>query len=334
MTVVKTLALEFDPRSIVRLAPSAVSTYLRQPIGPTRGKAHEYRFASVPTPGRRADPLPGSLLCGHRVGGDSSGSCTLQLLCGGRAGTVPVGDRLLRLPRRQRSGRDLQLRLRDPLCRRRPVHPSRQPLGARAGLRSRGGRRLQPAAQPHRGVVRPRAASLVHRAAHGPTAAGDADRGSPGHHRPGDHAVAAGRRARPVAAAAEPVDGGRAGRHVSDAAISTAVRPAARPPAAGAAALLPAAGGSAGVPAERRSAAGLPAAAAATGAAPAGAAAGTAAAGADAPALRRAAHGSDSAPPQLSTPQQQPKPAEPSDAVPLSDEATTRFRAVPPKPTS
>ena len=39
-------------------------------------------------------------------------------------------------------------------------------------------------------------------------------------------------------------------------------------------------------------------------------------------------------PTQLSTPQQQPKPAEPSDAVPLSDEATTRFRAVPPKPTS
>ncbi|TDU06142.1 hypothetical protein EDD99_4688 [Streptomyces sp. 846.5] len=47
-------------------------------------------------------------------------------------------------------------------------------------------------------------------------------------------------------------------------------------------------------------------------------------------------------PTQLSTPQQQPqqppqqqpRPAEPSDAVPLSDEATTRFRAVPPNPTS
>jgi hypothetical protein len=44
-------------------------------------------------------------------------------------------------------------------------------------------------------------------------------------------------------------------------------------------------------------------------------------------------------PTQLSMPQQaqqqpQAKPAEPSDAVPLSDEATTRFRAVPPNSTS
>ena len=41
-------------------------------------------------------------------------------------------------------------------------------------------------------------------------------------------------------------------------------------------------------------------------------------------------------PTQISTPQppQPPKPTEPSDAVPLSDEATTRFRAVPPKSTS